>query len=324
MPERTGLKTIASKLLSSGGADVLIGYEAGALPLSAAPLIVHAGGAGTETVGADTDNLIFDARCSVNLVNLLHKFKDRKAAVVVKGCDSRSLAGLLQEKQLARENLVVIGAPCRGVIDLHSLFKQLGGNTPSSAVIDGDRVEAVVRGSGKTFPLSDIIHAGCRRCPAHNPVTADYLIADPVEEPDAPSASAELEAAGRMSQVERWNKFRGEMKKCIMCYACRNVCPACYCRECFADASRPRLHGRTDDPADAMFFHMLRLMHLGGRCTGCGACVRACPAGVDLSLYNDFLREFMKKEYAFEAGADESTEPPLACYEQGDPNAFVM
>ena len=338
MTVKTDLKTKAVDLLKAGKVDVLIGYEAGSLPLSATPLILHADsprhslqrspGKSAPVSGGEyrreAAKLIFDARCEMNLVNLLHKFKDKKVAIVVKGCDSRSLVGLIQEKQFARENLVILGAPCRGVIDHHRLFKLLGCDSPASAVMESDQIRAVCHGIEKCLALNDVLYPACRECPVHNPLITDYLIADTVKQEKVPDISPEFEAVRRMSRDERWQKFQHEMQKCILCYACRNLCPACYCKECFTDISRPKLVGRTDDPADAMFFHLLRMVHMGGRCTGCGACVRGCPMGVDLRPYNDNLRQIMKKQYGFEAGLDPKSDPPLTCFKPDDPDDFMM
>ncbi len=324
MTERTDLKTIAAEWLADGKADVLIGWQAGTLPLAAAPLILHADRSGADPAGGNKDKLVFDARCAMNLVNLLHKFKDKKVAVVVKGCDSRSLIGLIQEKQVDRDRIVVIGAPCAGVIDPSALARITGCDAPSGATLEKDQVRVVCDREEKVVPLSEAVYPGCRGCSVRNPLLADCLIADPVEQSAAPEAFGDVEALRQMSRDERWRKFLHEMKRCILCHACRAMCPACYCRECFADITRPRLAGRTADPADAMFFHLLRLMHLAGRCTGCGACVRACPMGVDLRLYNDFLRAFAKKEYGFEAGADAQAPPFIGEFDQNDPNDFTM
>ncbi|MDP2990347.1 MAG: 4Fe-4S dicluster domain-containing protein, partial [Kiritimatiellota bacterium] len=141
--------------------------------------------------------------------------------------------------------------------------------------------------------------------------------------PETPELSPEVEALRKLPAEQRWERFHKEMSKCILCYACRNLCPACYCKTCFADASKPKWVGRTDDPSDAMMFHLQRLMHLGGRCTGCGACVRGCPMQVDLRLYNDHLRSHVKQEYGFMAGMDEAAQPPLAMYGTDDCNEFI-
>lgn len=294
-PKQVDLKTLARELLTTGKAEVFIGYQAATQPLTAAPLIIHAPKPLTADAERDlarkVDALIFDDGCELNLVNYLHKFKDRKVAIVVKGCDSRAVAGLLQEKQVDRKNLIVIGAPCRGVIDRR-------------------------RAAGE-------IYAACRECPVHNPVLADYLIGERVPQPETPELAPEVEALRKLPADRRWERFHKEMSKCILCYACRNLCPACYCKTCFADASKPKWVGRTDDPSDAMMFHLQRLMHLGGRCTGCGACVRGCPMQVDLRLYNDHLRGHVKQEYGFMAGMDEAVQPPLAMYGTDDCNEFI-
>ncbi|MBU4366840.1 MAG: 4Fe-4S dicluster domain-containing protein [Verrucomicrobia bacterium] len=300
--KQVDLKTLARELLTTGKVEVFIGYQAATQPLTTAPLIIHGAlGAGhaqqasnpeaERDLARQVEALIFDDRCEMNLANYLHKFKDRKVAIVVKGCDSRSMVGLLQEKQVDRKDLIIIGAPCRGVIDRRHVGSE--------------------------------IYAACRECPVHNPVIADYVIGAPVPQPDLPEITPEMEALRKASPDHRWERFHKEMSKCILCYACRNLCPACYCKTCFADASKPKWVGRTDDPADAMMFHLQRLMHLGGRCTGCGACVRGCPMQVDLRLYNDHLRSHVKQEYGFMAGMDEAAQPPLAMYGTDDCNEFI-
>ncbi|MFH1477008.1 MAG: hypothetical protein ABIH24_05910 [Verrucomicrobiota bacterium] len=301
-PKQVDLKAIARELLTTGKADIFIGYQAASQPLTTAPLIMHAPKPLTPDAERDlarkVDALIFDDRCEINLVNYLHKFKDRRVAIVVKGCDSRSVVGLLQEKQVDRKNLIVIGAPCRGVIDRRQVGKL-------------------------EMSRENMIYTACRECQVHNPVIADYLIGAPVPQPDLPEITPEMETIMKASPDCRWERFHKEMSKCILCYACRNLCPACYCKTCFADASKPKWVGRTDDPSDAMMFHLLRLMHLGGRCTGCGACVRGCPMNVDLRLYNDHLRSHVKQEYGFVAGMDPAAQPPLAMYEADDCNEFI-
>ncbi len=40
---------------------------------------------------------------------------------------------------------------------------------------------------------------------------------------------------------ERMAFWRQELARCVKCYACRQVCPMCYCRRCIVDKNRP--HG---------------------------------------------------------------------------------
>lgn len=328
-PKIVDLKTLARDLLTTGQVEVFIGYQAASTPLAASPLIIY--GASSQPMTPEVerdlfrkiDALIFDDRCEMNLVNYLHKFKGRKTALVVKGCDSRSVVGLLQEKQVDRNNLVIIGAPCRGVVDRRQVAKLMGCDSPRDVDREDGQFSFQCGGALKRIKAEDVLYAGCRECPVHNPVLADYLIGAPVPQPEVPELSPDVEAVQRQPAAQRWARFHKEMSKCILCYACRNLCPACYCKTCFADTGKPKWVGRTEDPSDAMLFHLQRLMHLGGRCTGCGACVRGCPMGVDLRLYNDHLRNHVKQEYGFMAGMDPEVQPPLAIYRTDDCNEFI-
>lgn len=332
--KQVDLKTLARELLTTGKVEVFIGYQAATQPLTAAPLIIHGASSAINApkpvtpdaerdLARKVDALIFDDRCEMNLVNYLHKFKDRKIAIVVKGCDSRSVVGLLQEKQVDRKNLIIIGAPCRGVVDRRHVTKLMGCDVSREMDREGEHFRFQCAGSWKRVKVVDAIYTACLECQVHNPVIADYVIGAPVPQPDLPEITPEMEAMRKASPDHRWERFHKEMSKCILCYACRNLCPACYCKTCFADASKPKWVGRTDDPSDAMMFHLQRLMHLGGRCTGCGACVRGCPMQVDLRLYNDHLRSHVKQEYGFMAGMDEAAQPPLAMYGTDDCNEFI-
>ncbi|MDD5775777.1 MAG: 4Fe-4S dicluster domain-containing protein, partial [Candidatus Omnitrophica bacterium] len=117
--------------------------------------------------------------------------------------------------------------------------------------------------------------------------------------------------------------FTKEMAKCIRCAACRNVCPSCYCRICFAEQSQPQWVGISDDPSDTQMFQLMRMYHMVGRCVDCGSCISVCPMGVD-------LRKFLKKldKDAFElfehrAGASLDSPAPLSTYKENDKEDFT-
>ena len=87
---------------------------------------------------------------------------------------------------------------------------------------------------------------------------------------------------------EKWSYFVKEMGKCVRCCACRNACPSCYCKECFAEQNMPQGVGIGADASDTQMFQLMRMFHMAGRCVDCGFCVSSCPMGVD-------LRKFLKK-----------------------------
>ena len=88
--QRAELVDLARKLLKDGRVEAVIGYRRGPGPLTAVPHVAK--------TPADADALIFDATCEFNLANFLHRHKPGKVAIVVKGCDERSVIGLVQER----------------------------------------------------------------------------------------------------------------------------------------------------------------------------------------------------------------------------------
>ncbi len=109
------IRKTAAGLLSEGKVDVVIGFAAGSLPMRAAPCFI--------TGPEDAQQLVWNSYCLNNLAVYLpgyfipapHSREDKpapKVAIVVKGCDGRSVVGLIKEKQIPRDNLIIIAAPC--------------------------------------------------------------------------------------------------------------------------------------------------------------------------------------------------------------------
>ena len=107
------IQEIAKRLLSEGKVDVVIGYRQGTIPMMNEPILVRD--------PAQADQLYWDSFCGVNLANYLPKRKERMA-IVAKGCDSRNIVVHLQEGQIKREQLEIIGAPCRGMLDRRKVW----------------------------------------------------------------------------------------------------------------------------------------------------------------------------------------------------------
>ena len=125
-------------------------------------------------------------------------------------------------------------------------------------------------------------------CIHRNPVIYDELVADLVEEQKDVDRYEDVRKIEVLSSEEKWAYFDELLAPCVRCYACRNVCPLCYCSTCFVDESKPQWVGKSIDPIDTRTFHFLRAYHCAGRCTDCGSCTRACPTGID-------VRAFMEK-----------------------------
>ena len=132
-----------------------------------------------------------------------------------------------------------------------------------------------------------------------------------------------MEELEGQSADERWAYFTREFSRCIRCYACRQACPSCYCPECFVDQSQPAWFGKSDDQADVVAFHLVRMYHLAGRCLDCGACARACPMHIDLRRLHKKLDKDVRELYDYEAGVDLEANPPLSTFQTDDPQDFI-
>ena len=103
--------------------------------------------------------------------------------------------------------------------------------------------------------------------------------------------------AGRPS--ERLAYWRQELARCVKCYACRQVCPMCYCPRCIVDKNRPQAISTSATLKGNFAWHITRAFHLAARCVGCEECTRVCPAGIDLRLLNLSLAQAAEENFAF-------------------------
>jgi ferredoxin len=234
---------------------------------------------------------------------------------VAKGCDTRAVVELIKEKQVQRDQVIVIGVPCRGMINRARV---------EDAVVSG-RIAHVGKGSDfeETLRCSDFLCESCKTCSHPNPVFYDVLVGEPIPE-EKQDRFADIEAFNAMKPEERWAYLSREVEKCLRCYGCRNACPLCYCPECFVDASLPQWVGKSIDASDTMMFHLMRAYHLAGRCVACGACERACPVGVDIGKLNRMLLKQVKDLFGYESGLSLDEKSPLATFSPDDPESFIV
>jgi len=294
----------ARRLLADGSVQVVIGFADGTLPMRAAPFFARK--------PEDTERLIWGPFCENNLARYLRECKGKKAAIVAKGCDTRSIVALMAEHQLERDQVYIIGVPCEGMIDRRIVARRVPGEVLAARE---EGAELVVEGQGFALrlPRSEVLYRSCAACLHPNPVLSDVLLGEPVEtwSQDPYAYVREVESK---SPEERSAYFSAEAARCIRCYACRQACPMCYCEECFVDHTAPRWIESGVTPAGLQGWQIGRAYHLTGRCVDCGACERACPEEIDLVYLNGKLNKDVRELYGFETGVKPDELPPLAVF----------
>jgi ferredoxin len=301
----TALQKAAAELLSRKEVDLVIGY--GRSPAGdVVPLFVGR----AEEAGA----LEWNRHCTYNLVRYLTdpdvagapaggKPGAGKVAIVVKGCDLKSLVVLQGENQVRRERLTVIGLSCIGVTDeTGRLLAKCRDCPPDVCNPRGELCDLVV---------GDLVEQPGGRSPGESASTDQCSMYADVEE---------IDALGPAERRELWDRY---FARCLRCYACRNVCPLCYCKECVFDQHDPRWVSPAAAVASNRSFHLIRAYHLAGRCVDCGECERACPVGIPLRRINRKAAKVVEESFHFQAGLDPEAKSPLVAFAVEDPQEFI-
>ena len=292
----TAIQTEAQRILAEGQVSAVVGYAAARRNGSAQPIVI--------TTAADAAKLIFTPACVNNLAVYLTKAKKEipktgRIGIVVKGCDLKALSGLMGESQLKREELYLIGVPCAGV---------LGSVIQPATGLD-----------------TDTIAHKCTECDAHLPIGCDYVpdVALPPQPQLEGKYAAEIARLEALTPAGRWAYWKEQFAKCIKCYACRQVCPFCFCEQCLCDRNKPQMVDTTPRPAGNTAWHVVRAMHLAGRCAGCAECERVCPMDIPLNLLNRKMAKELKELYDYEAGFEVQEKGPLNSYTDKDDQSFI-
>ena len=295
--------------------DMVIGWEQGFDPLRATPLFMRS--------EADVDKLTWGPLNVQNNATYLTGLKGKKVGVVVKGCDSRSVVELLQEKLLNRDDIFIFGAPCSGTVDLAKI-RQAAGNLGlvRDVELSPDSLKLTMAdGTSHTLKLADALNDKCGRCRFHNAVLSDVFVGDKLPPSIETDTYEDVTAFEALSLGERFDHWQQEMNRCLRCYACRNACPMCVCRDhCVAQSRDPHWISQADEIREKWLFQVIHALHLAGRCTECGECQRACPVDIPILAMKRKLNKEMKELFGYEAGLDVEATPPLLSFKIDEDN----
>ena len=287
------MRATAKQLLESGEATVVIGWEKGTMPYNSTPVMIRS--------AADVDKLIWDEYCQQNLSTYLIDFiyTEDKVAIFAKGCDTRAYNRLIQDKRISADKCIVIGVPCSGTKSAKAAAK-----LPEGAEV----------------PMSK----ACKECRYPNPVVFDRKIGQDVTPWCTEKDFSDVEAIEAMDQDAKAAFWKEQYTKCIRCYACRNICPACNCTNCIFDQSASGWQSKDINASENQFYGVTRAFHVAGRCIECGQCEMVCPSDVPIMLMNKkFIKDIDTLFGAYEAGLETEGPVPLRHYEVSDPEEFM-
>jgi formate dehydrogenase (coenzyme F420) beta subunit len=133
-----------------------------------------------------------------------------------------------------------------------------------------------------------------------------------------------IERIKAMSVNDRWTFWQSEFDKCIKCYACRAACPMCYCHRCTTDVNQPQWIPVASHARGNLDYHLMRAMHLAGRCVNCGECAKACPMEIPLNLLTYTLINPIKDDFGAVAGMKSDAVYALSTFKPDDKENFII
>jgi len=275
-------REIARDLLESGQVNLVIGYGQGTELLRTTPVFIRK--------PSDADQLVYNPLCGNNLVKYLleQRNKEGRSAVCVKGCDSRAVNRLIQDRQIDREKVFIIGLPCRGILDPDRVEGSVDpGEEIKETVITGEGYDLITAAGKYSLTMAGAGSEKCGTCQNHNPVVYDVMVGDPTDTPDIKDDGFDdVRKIEEMTVEQKSAYWDRQFSRCLRCYACRNSCTACSCRECVFDQVNTGWVSRSSNLSENTAFHLIRAFHVAGRCVDCGECERVCPVGIPLRVLN--------------------------------------
>ncbi len=144
-----------------------------------------------------------------------------------------------------------------------------------------------------------------RSCECPKPFPDRYLAGEKGEPYTNESVSQVLSLAVQ-GRLQHWLK---EFARCIKCYGCRDICPMCFCKECTLEEEALIPAGQT--PPESPIFHLVRAVHMAGRCIDCGLCNEACPADIPLRTLYKRVADILEEQTGYRPGYSPEEKSPL-------------
>lgn len=296
---------------------------------------------------ASPESVIFAPSFGVNAANVVKGWMiDNKVGIVAKPCEIRAAIELIKLKQLNEESVLLITVDCSGAFkneDYAEHYAEIGNLVDSAKIkeLEGKGIsirEACAICENRLADIGDIIIARINGTVGVAGLTemgveALSAVGLPLEDKDlerkeekeriVAEARKRLEELPKIDSVEALEEF---LQDCILCKNCRDVCPVCYCKECFFDQplgnpvggdllNLAELRGAIEVPANQLLYHLTRVYHVCTTCVACGACEDACPKSIPLTRFYPVLAQKVQEIFEYVPGKDTKEPLPFTTYE---------
>jgi len=296
---------------------------------------------------AAPESAIFAPSFGVNAANIVKGWMIKeKVGIVAKPCEIRATVEMIKLKQLNEDSVLLITVDCAGAFT-NEVYAEHYADI-------GDQVDSakIKELAGKGISIRD----ACAICENRLADVGDIIIAQAdgekavvagltemgeealsavelsLEEKDleragekeqiAAEAKKNLEGLPKISSEEALEEF---LQNCIVCKNCRDVCPVCYCKECFFDQplgnpaggdllNLAEVRGAIGVPTNQLMYHLTRVYHVSTTCVACGACEDACPKDIALTRFYPVIAQKVQEIFEYVPGKDVKEPLPFTVY----------